>query len=227
MNRHLLLSMLGIVAVMGLFSACDMMGDLYDDTITGGDDRQDVPVVEQREGQYYIDATSYTKWVYINMHGDSLAITVADISTEDHTESGAPEEWDYAHHRYDVKTNDGSVMMTDCHSIEQLEAMGLPAEATWTNDEYSEQSITVDMSHMLEGYLDYAPGFKNREAGRWLDVDTSSMPPIYTMHDNVMLFRFKDGTYAAVQLVNYMSTDRYQTKGWMTVNYKYPIFTNQ
>ncbi len=21
-----------------------------------------------------------------------------------------------------------------------------------------------------------------------------------------------------------MSTDRYQTKGWMTVNYKYPIF---
>ena len=44
------------------------------------------------------------------------------------------------------------------------------------------------------------------------------------MHDNVMLLRLKDGTYAAIQLANFMSTDSYQVKGWMTVNYKYPMF---
>ena len=227
MSIRKLLSMLGTVSIVGLFSACDMMGGLYDDTIDGGNDRPDTTVIIQHEGQYYIDATSYTKWIYINLHGDSLTITVADINTDDYTETGAPEEWDYAHHRYDIKTNGGNVMMTDCHSIEQLEAMGLPEEATWTADEYSESSITVDMSHMLEGWLVYAPGYKNREAGRWLNVDTSTMPPIYTMHDNVMVYRLKDGTYAAIQLAGYMSTDRYQTKGWMTVNYKYPVFSNE
>ena len=216
--------MLGIVYVMGLFSACDMMGGLYDDTITGGDIRPDVPVIEQREGQYYIDATSYTKWVYINLHGDSLAISVSDINTEDYTETGAPEEWDYAHHRYDVKTNGASVMMTPYHSIEALEQAGLPSEGEWTADEESEQCITVDMSHMMEGYLVYAPGHKNTVIGKWVEVDTSNMPPNYTMHDNVMLLRFADGTYAAIQLANFMSTDSYQVKGWMTVNYKYPIF---
>jgi hypothetical protein len=39
-----------------------------------------------------------------------------------------------------------------------------------------------------------------------------------------MLLRLKDGTYAAIQLANFMSTDSYQVKGWMTVNYKYPMF---
>ncbi|MGN0222251.1 MAG: HmuY family protein [Prevotella sp.] len=224
MNRHKILSLLGIASVMGLFSACDMMGGLYDDTLDGGVEIPTVPVVVS-EGQYYIDATDYAKWVYINLHADSLVITVSDISPQDYTETGAPEEWDYAHHRYDIKTNGGSVFMTDFHSIEELEATGLPATAVWTDDEYSENSITVDMSHMLEGYLVYAPGYKNTEASRWLDVDTSTMPPIYTMHDNVMLYRFKDDTYAAIQLVNYMSEDRYQTKGWMTVKYKYPLFT--
>lgn len=37
------------------------------------------------------------------------------------------------------------------------------------------------------------------------------------MHDNVMLLHFADGTYAAIQLANFMSTDSYQVKGWMTV----------
>lgn len=213
MSRRRYIMMLGIVTLMGLFSACDMLEEVYDD-----------PIVEKQEGQYYIDATDYAQWVYINLHTPTPTITTSTISLDDFTETGAPAEWDIAQHRYDVKTNDAAVMMTPYHSIQELEAAGLPTEGDWMEDEESKQCITVDMSHMMEGYLTYAPGHKNTELGKWVEVDTSNMPPNYTMYDNVMLLRLADGTYAAIQLANFMSTDSYQVKGWMTVNYKYPLY---
>ena len=229
--------LLGAASLMGLLSACDMLGGIYDDTLDGTSDdttaasgtstqqnsvQQDSVVV--KSGQYYIDATSYTQWIYVSLHGDSLAITTAEIDPADGSETGAPDEWDFAHHRYDVKTNGAQVMMTSYSSIAQLEAAGMPSDTAWVADVYGERSITVDMSGMMQGVIGYAAGWKNPEAGLWLDVDTSTMPPIYTLRDNVLIYRLSDGTYAAIQLVNFMSTDRYQIKGWMTVNYKYPIF---
>ncbi|MBP5375073.1 MAG: HmuY family protein [Bacteroidaceae bacterium] len=213
MNKPTLYILLGIASFMGLFSACDVLEDVYD-----------APTTEKRDEQYYIDATDYAQWVYINLHTPTPTITTSTISLDDFTETGAPAEWDIAHHRYDVKTDGAAVMMTPYHSIQELETAGLPKEGKWVEDEDSEQCITVDMSHMMEGYLTYAPGHKNTELGQWVKVDTSNMPPNYTMNGNVMLLRLADGTYAAIQLANFMSTDSYQVKGWMTVNYKYPLF---
>jgi hypothetical protein len=213
-RKHLIL--LGTVLLMGLFSACDMLEEVYDD-----------PIVELKQGQYYIDATNYAQWIYINLHTPTPTITTSTINPDDLNETGAPAEWDIAQHRYDVKTNGAAVMMTSYHSINELEAAGLPTEGEWAEDEESEQCITIDMSHMMEGFLVYAPGHKNKELGKWVEVDTSTMPPIYAMHDNVMLLCFADGTYAAIQLANFMSTDSYQVKGWMTVNYKYPVFEKE
>lgn len=241
---HYSLCILGIVLCGGLFSACDMLGGIYDDTLDGSssensstdgnknsseeksstDEDGETVTIKVISGSFYKDCTSYTQWVYVNMHGDEPVFTTSTIDIDDKTESGVPEEWDFALHRYDVKTNGASVLMTTYHSIDELEAARLPTDGTWVEDTYSETSVTIDMSHMLEGYLIYAPGKKNTEAGKWLDVDTSSMPPNYTMRDNVLLYRFSDGTYAAIQLSDFMSDDRYRIKGWMTVVYKYPVF---
>lgn len=234
MNRVKHCVALTAVALSGLLSGCDMMGGLYDDaeeTENGGERIEYHTVADGvRSGQYYIDATSYTQWIYINLHADQPSICTTEISMEDYSETEKPDEWDFALHRYDVKTNGAEVMMTPYHSIEALLSAGTPSEGKWVRDEYSEEAIIVDMSHMLELYLVYAPGYVNKEASKWLDVnigtlpDNLIMPPIYTMRDNVMLYRFADGTYAAIQLVSYMSNDRYQAKGWMTVAYKYPVF---
>lgn len=217
------LRILGIISCVGLFSACDMMGGLYDDTLDGNPE-SDVPSAESRDGQLYLDARSYTNWIYIDLHGEEPVFTVSTINPADYSETGVPEQWDIAVHHYDVKTNGAAVMMTACRSIEQVESEGMPTEGTWVEDEYSEESVWFDLSNMLEGYIVYAPGYKNTEAGKWLDVDITYMPPTYTMRDNVMLFRFTDGTYAAIQLCDYMSADKYRTKGWITLNYRYPIF---
>lgn len=219
---------LGMVSLMGLFSACDMMEGVYDnpeDTTADSTQTQNGQTADENGvRQYYINAASFTQWIYIDLHTDPITITTADYNPADQTETGAPTQWDYAHHRYDIKTNGAEVWMTPYHSIAELEAAGLPATIAWVADTYKDEAFITDLSHMLEGNIYYSPGYTNAEAGRWLNVDLSTMPPIYTMHDNVLLYHLADGTMAAIQLVNFMSTDRYQTKGWMTVNYKYPVF---
>ncbi len=205
--------LMGIALCMGLFSSCDALEGLYDD-----------PTVEQASNQYYIDCTEYDQWVYVKFHENGApTITTSKIDVTTYEETGAPTDWDIAQHRYDVKTNGAKVYKTDYHSIDELVKVGLPAVSQWTEDEYSDKSISIDMSRMMEGIIVYAPGYKNALIGEWVEVDTSSMPPNYTMHDNVYVVQLKDGTYLSIQLANFMSTDKYQVKGWMTVNYKYPI----
>ena len=113
------LRLLGIVLTMGLFSACDLLENVYDD-----------PVVEKQEGQYYVDATDYAQWVYVNLHTPVPTITTSTISLDDLTETGAPQEWDIAHHRYDVKTNGASVMMTPITRLKRWSRPDCPAKAS-------------------------------------------------------------------------------------------------
>ena len=46
------------------------------------------------------------------------------------------------------------------------------------------------------------------------------MPPSFSLNNHVFILRLKDGTYAAIQLENYLSPKG--VKCWMTINYKYP-----
>ena len=51
------------------------------------------------------------------------------------------------------------------------------------------------MSGMMEGNIKYTEDYRNDILSGWLNVDTSSMPPIYTMSNQVYLIRLKDNTY--------------------------------
>ena len=59
------------------------------------------------------------------------------------------------------------------------------------------------MSGMMEGNIKYTEDYRNDILSGWLNVDTSSMPPIYTMSNQVYLIRLKDNTYAAIRFTNY------------------------
>lgn len=73
------------------------------------------------------------------------------------------------------------------------------------------------MSTMMDGYLSYAESSYNRELSRWLDVDKSTMPPIYTMSGKVYLVNLRDGRRVALRLDNYM--DGSGIKGYLTIRY--------
>ena len=61
----------------------------------------------------------------------------------------------------------------------------------------------------------------NAELSKWLDVDISIMPPIYTPSERVYIIRLKDGSCAAVKLVDFRNESL--IKGFLTIEYIYPL----
>lgn len=170
------------------------------------------------KGTIYIDATSYAKWTYVDFRSASIDTTVI---AEDGTEQGDILSWDFAIHRYDAKTDAGEVMETGFTDLEALKASGRLPEGEWVADIWTDSTIAVDMSGMMDGKIVYAPSYYNAELSGWLDVDTSTMPPVYSMSGKVYILKMRDGRMAALRLSNYM--DESKVKGFMTIDYLYPL----
>ena len=162
-----------------------------------------------------IDCRDYTQWVYINL--DSLSATAAPHDDTLHI----PAVWHIALHRYDVKTLGGKAVETTYGDLSALlgdlanGAWALPADSLWHAD--VADSIVVDMSTMMDGYLGMAPGTLNPVLCRWLHVDVSQMPPIYTPSNKVYLLRLPNGRTAALRFTGYYSPSRHNEKGYVSL----------
>lgn len=220
-----------------------------------------------KEGQLYIDATSWTTWNYVDL--DSLATLKANGQTEElsrrqqtfysiaipqeetegtdscgiytywydcfgqglsvnhldsyyHTDPQAdPEHWSLAFHRNNVRTNGGEAVRTSYTSMDELPASsadfsGLPFE----QDTWSENTVWVDQSRMLQCYVGNQGIKVNQVLSSWLTISLPSIPPTFTMDSHVYLVRFPNGKIAALQLENYMDSEG--TKCYLTINYRYP-----
>jgi len=192
-------------------TSCD---DIYDDPAN-------IPTEDKDNAYSYIDATEYTNWVYLNLK-DGSQTTLAYDNTAD-----IPAEWTFAIHRYDCKTNGGSAYETSFSTLDALTAaiedgsFSVPDASQFTADEDSK--ITIDMSGMMEGNIGYADSKVNKVLGKWLDVNTSQMPPIYTMSNKVYLICESDGTVAAIKFTNYANPQKSNTKGYISFDYIYPL----
>lgn len=125
-----------------------------------------------------------------------------------------PENWDFAIHRYDCKTNGGAALQTEHQTFQSLLNGEKPADEAFQPDEPA--YLLYDMTYMQQGAVIYVDDSLNPVLKTWLDVDMSSMPPVYTPKKNVYLVKEKDGTCFALQLVKYGS-------GLITINYIYPV----
>jgi hypothetical protein len=203
--------MSGVAAL--LLSSCNgLFDDIYDNV---ADDvvseygftkiSSDVEV-----GTIYVDASSYTKWIYLDFsehRADSLSVF-----------DDAPQNWDLAIHRYDAKTNGGAVAETD---IEDFSLLSTAKIGDFVSDTFTTKKIVTDMSTMMDGYLSYVESDYNTELSQWLNVDTSNMPPTYTLSNKIYILRLADGSKAALKLENYMNESA--IKGYMTIRYMYPL----
>lgn len=214
---HILLlgTLLPLAACNGLFEG---IYDLPDDMV--GDDASGFGFVGEGTvpgtRRIYIDATSYTSWTYLNFH-DCKATTL-EIEEGEEAE---PLEWDLAIHRYDAKTHNGLALASGLKNLSEAAALISRPEGAWTADIWTTDKISIDMSHMMDGYIIYAESFFNPVLSGWVEVDTSEMPPIYTLDPQVYIVEFADGTYAALRLMDFM--DKGGVKGYMTIDYIYPL----
>ena len=206
---------LGAAVILSLPACNGIFEGIYDkpSTATGNDYGFVIVDEGSRTGRIHINATDYTEWHYVDLHGKQVTTTPVG--------EAAPETWDFAVHRYDTKTNGGTVWESQAGSFDALPAPESVSEAQWTEDEWTTDRITIDMSQMMDGIILYAEDYWNPTLSRWLNVDTSTMPPIYTLSGKIYLLRLKDGTCAALRLANFMNDAA--VKGYMTIDYLYPV----
>ena len=202
-----------------LLTACNgIFGGIYDTpeppTPAEGDRYGFIQVDEQAHtGRIYIDASDFTKWHYIDLH--SRRVTTTAIN------GNAPANWDFAIHRYDAKTNKGRVAESNATDFGSLPSVGSFDKDLFLPDKWSTDRIIIDLSQMMSGIIIYAKDYYNPCLSKWLNVDISVMPPIYTLSGKIYILVMSDGTYAALRLVNYMNDEA--KKGFMTIDYKYPV----
>lgn len=148
--------------------------------------------------------------------------TVTTVKIGEEYESQIPDKWDFAIHRYDIKTNEGATYKTTYTSIDEFKATGkLPKAEDFVEDEWTTDKIAIDMSGMMDGNIIYTESYRNAVLSSWLDVNTATMPPVYTMSNQVFLIRLKDNTYAAIRFTNYMNARG--IKGYIDFDFQYPL----
>ena len=91
----------------------------------------------------------------------------------------------------------------------------------FVEDEWTTDKIAIDMSGMMDGNIIYTESYRNAVLSSWLDVNTATMPPVYTMSNQVFLIRLKDNTYAAIRFTNYMNARG--IKGYIDFDFQYPL----
>ncbi|MCD8301636.1 MAG: HmuY family protein [Prevotellaceae bacterium] len=194
-----------------LLTACEgILGGIYD---TGTEEQE----TGMGEHSVYIDATSYTQWITVDFH--TLTLDTIPIATDGSFTD--PEEWDIAIHRWDARTNGGSVLETDYTDLDELAAATAMPTGTYVEDIWTTEQIIIDMSQMMSGIFGYADSYYNAELSKWINVDLTSMPPTYTPSYKVYLVKLKDGTTVALRLSNYTNT--LGVKGYLTIDYLYPF----
>lgn len=132
-----------------------------------------------------------------------------------------PENWTFAVHRNNVRTNGGAVLETTYTSMDELpESSEAFRNMTFTEDEWSENAVWNSQDQMLQGYGPSQGIEVNKVLSSWLSMEIPPMPPSFSLNRHVFILRLKNGNYAALQLENYLSPSG--KKCYLTINYKYP-----
>ncbi len=204
----------GLIALALLSFSCNgIFSFIYDDPPVIPTNEYGFMDVDEasHSGTIYVHTAPYDRWTYIDLR--NRTIDTSNILMGENE----PENWDFALHRYDVKTHNGAACETNYVSLDKASEGGIVVDA-YIPDE--DDSVMVDLSGMMDGNIVYSPSPVNKILSRWLNVDLSSMPPIYTMSNLVYVLKLQDDTQALLFFANYMNPTG--TKGYVTIHYIYP-----
>ncbi len=172
-----------------------------------------------------VDASDYTKWVYINFDKGE----VVNVSTPETDLS-----WDLGLHRYDFKTNGGTSGKGQGAAARttQKDLMGnipTPKDSEWTLDreglllmkfgankdgkhdmEYKKQSANFLLTSEPKGQG--GQGYLNKGI-----ISMSGMPPTVTVDPSVFLVRSAAGKIVRVRVLDYQSATK--KTGHITLEY--------
>ena len=221
MMNHLKIAVAGI-GMMTLTACNGIFDDIYDQP------QQIVPA----KGQLVIDATSWTNWYYVDLNllrqltveGDEEALLKAQTEFAPYpipmTATGDKDESAAGHAAATQNRKPGQYMYWFDVFGAGIKSSDAFRNMVFTEDEWTENEVWDNQDQMLMGYVPSQGIELNRVLSSWLSMDIPPMPPAFSMNNHVFILRLKDGSYAALQLENYLSPKG--TKCYLTINYKYP-----
>lgn len=129
-------------------------------------------------------------------------------------------DWDIAFHKYDVKTNGGSVVKLNTTDLASVSLSTVEGQS-FTAD--VNKSIIVDMSNMMQGFVGYMDTKVNEVLTGYLTATpTGSMPPYtYELNSNVFVVKMADGQYAKMRFTDY--TNAKNQAVYATFDYEFPL----
>ena len=161
----------------------------------------------------------YTYWYDIFGEGISNREYMGFLPTESQPE---PEQWTFAVHRNNVRTNGCQVAETDFTSLSQIpEDSDWVSTLTFTPDEWTQTEVWTVQDRMLNGIIGNQGIYINKVLSGWLKMIIPPMPPVFEINRHVFVLKLTDGTFAALQLDDYMSSSG--SKCCLSIKYKYPL----
>ena len=217
MKKTILLS---LVALMTLLLCASCKSDK--------DEPKPAPNPTQKEWvtkQITVDASDYTKWVYISFtKGKVVSVSAPETDLS----------WDLGLHRYDFKTNGGSSGKGEGAAArttqKDLKAdIPTPKDSEWTVDregtllmkfgvnkegkhdmKYEKQSANFLLTSEPKG--DGKPGYLNKGI-----ISMAGMPPTVTIDPSVFLVRSAAGQIVRIRVLDYQSATK--KTGHITLEY--------
>ena len=134
-----------------------------------------------------------------------------------------PEEWSFAVHRSEVRTNGGAVWASTLTDIDRATEADYRS-ASYTPDDWSENEVWSDSRTMISQLVPSQGIAVNRVLGSWLRM---TLMPDYERDGRVFFLRLKDGTYAALQLINHIGGGTPENPSpircYLTIKMRYPL----
>lgn len=129
-------------------------------------------------------------------------------------------DWDLAFHKYDIRTNGGSALMTEKTNLDDITAANIPVTG-FTED--TEGNIYADMSQMMDGFVGYQYVKLNSVLCGWvIKTPTGTMPPYtYKLKNNIFVVKTQAGKYVKIQF--YDTTNEKDKAVYASFNYEYPV----
>lgn len=179
-----------------LFSSCND----DDDAILLSGDVKDVQ---------FVDATSYTDWVYFSFEKGEV------VEVVDHTTDLS---WDIAFHRGDIRLNGGESgsgkgEAVNTNSTDWNLVMVAP-ESGYQKDKMGKITTAFTGSDIEETDASFSQVLSG-----WLTIDTSNPPPKYTYHNWVFVVKSATGKY--VKLLVYDYKNERNNGAYISFKYQY------
>lgn len=209
MKKTILLSLVALMTLL-LCASCDK------------DNNEPKPATKK----IVVDASDYTKWVYINFaKGEVVTVSAPETDLS----------WDLGLHRYDFKTNGGTSgkgkgAAARTTQKDLMANIPTPKDSEWTLDregtllmkfgandgkhemKYEKQSANFLLTSEPKGQG--KPGYLNEGI---ISMDMSGMPPKVTVDPSVFLVRSATGQIVRVRVLDYMSATK--KTGYIALEY--------